>query len=125
MSASHLVVTGSLITASMACTVAGNLLLKLGSGERGVSTVWPFSLLNTKTFLGALVFCCAMVFYIMVLKRTSLNLAQSIFASQFVLVILAAYFVLGEAIGPYRWLGIGLIAAGLFVIAVAPSQPIP
>lgn len=122
MSAGHLIITTLLIVASMACTVIGNLLLKLGSGESGVSSIWPLNLLNLKTFSGALVFCCAMVFYIMVLKRTSLNLAQSIFATQFVLVILAAYFILGEAIGPYRWFGIGLIAAGLFVIAVAPSS---
>ena len=124
MIAGHIIVTGLLIVASMACTVAGNLLLKLGSGEPGVSPIWPLSLLNWKTFLGALVFCCAMIFYIMVLKRTSLNLAQSIFATQFVLVILAAFFVLGESIGPYRWFGIGLIAAGLFVIAIAPPSAI-
>jgi drug/metabolite transporter (DMT)-like permease len=56
----------------------------------------------------------------MVLKRTSLNLAQSIFALQFVLVIIAANVILGEAIGPQRWVGIGLIAAGLFVISMSP-----
>jgi len=114
-------VTGLLIIASMACTVVGNLLLKLGSGEAGIASVWPLNLLNVKTFSGALVFSLAMVLYIMVLKRTSLNLAQSIFATQFVLVIFAAHLYLGEAIGPYRWLGIAFIAAGLFVIALAPA----
>lgn len=114
--------TALLILASMACTVVGNLLLKLGSGESGILGFWPLNLLNAKTLLGAVVFSLAMVFYIMVLKRTSLNLAQSIFATQFVLVIFAAHFVLGEMIGPYRWLGIGFIATGLFIIALAPAQ---
>lgn len=114
--------TGSFVAASMVCTVVGNLLLKTGVQYRGVSTVWPFSLLNWHTLLGALSFCFAMVFYMMVLKRTALNLAQSIFALQFVLVILAANLILGEAIGPQRWVGIALIAAGLFVISVSPSN---
>ena len=104
----------------MACTVVGNLLLKTGVQQPGVSTVWPLSLLNVRTALGAMTFCFAMVFYMMVLKRTALNLAQSIFALQFVLVIVAANFVLNEPIGMQRWFGIALIAAGLFVISLTP-----
>jgi len=114
-------VTGLFVLASMACTVFGNLLLKTGVQHPGVATVWPLSLLNMRTALGAVSFCLAMIFYMMVLKRTALNLAQSIFALQFVLVIVAAYFILNEPIGTQRWLGIGLIAAGLFVIAMAPA----
>jgi drug/metabolite transporter (DMT)-like permease len=123
MSASVLV-TGSIITASMVCTVVGNLLLKTGAGQRGISSVWPLSLLNWHTFFGAIAFCIAMVLYLMVLKRTALNLAQSIFALQFVLVILAARFVLDEPIGIYRWMGIALIAVGLMVIALSPNTTI-
>ena len=114
-------VTGLFILASMSCTVVGNLLLKTGVQQPGVSTVWPLSLLNMRTFLGAVTFCFAMIFYMMVLKRTALNLAQSIFALQFVLVIIAANVVLHEAIGPQRWIGIGLIATGLFVISLTPA----
>ena len=114
-------ITGIYVLAAMACTVLGNLLLKTGVQHPGIATVWPLTLLNTRTALGAISFCFAMLFYMMVLKRTALNLAQSIFALQFVLVILAAYLVLNEPIGPQRWLGIGLIAAGLFVIAMSPA----
>ncbi len=114
-------VTGLFILASMSCTVVGNLLLKTGVQQAGVSTVWPLSLLNMRTFLGAVTFCFAMLFYMMVLKRTALNLAQSIFAMQFVLVIIAANVFLHEAIGMQRWLGIGLITTGLFVISLSPS----
>jgi drug/metabolite transporter (DMT)-like permease len=114
----NLFTNGILILASMSCTVIGNLLLKTGVQYPGVATTWPLSLLNGRTLLGALSFCCAMVFYMMVLKRTTLNLAQSIFALQFVLVIIAANVILNEPIGPQRWAGIGLIAAGLFVISL-------
>ena len=113
--------TGLLILASMACTIVGNLLLKTGVGEQGISTIWPFSLLNLKTFLGALVFCLAMVFYLMVLKTTALNLAQSIFSIQFVLVIVAANVILGEPISFYRWIGIAFVAIGLLLIAISPT----
>jgi drug/metabolite transporter (DMT)-like permease len=113
-------VTGLYIVASMSCTVVGNLLLKTGVQQQGVSTVWPLSLLNMRTFLGAITFSFAMIFYMMVLKRTALNLAQSIFALQFVLVIIAANVILHEPIGMQRWMGIGLIAAGLFVISLTP-----
>lgn len=115
-------VTGMFVLLSMSCTVVGNLLLKTGVGHRGVGSVWPFSLLNAYTLLGALSFVFAMLFYMMVLKRTALNLAQSIFALQFVLVIIAANVILQEPIGPQRWLGIGLIAAGLFVISLSPPS---
>lgn len=113
--------TGLYIIVSMSCTVIGNLLLKTGVHQPGISSVWPISLLNMRTAMGAISFCLAMIFYMMVLKRTALNLAQSIFALQFVFVIVAANFVLHEPIGMQRWLGIGLIAAGLFTISVAPQ----
>lgn len=119
-----ILVSGGIILASMSCTVVGNLLLKIGAGERGFGTAWPLTLLNWHTALGAMAFCMAMVLYLMVLKRTALNLAQSIFALQFVLVILAARFVLDEPIGVHRWIGIALIAAGLFVIAISSSSTI-
>jgi len=118
----NLVVNGLLILASMSCTVIGNLLLKTGVQQPGVAEIWPLSLLNARTVLGAVSFCFAMVFYMMVLKRTTLNLAQSIFALQFVLVIIAANVILNEPIGMQRWLGIGLIAAGLFVVSLTSSS---
>ena len=113
-------VTGLFIMASMACTVIGNLLLKTGVQQPGLSTIWPLSLLNIRTALGSVTFSFAMVFYMMVLKRIPLNLAQSIFALQFVLVIIAANVILREPIGTQRWMGVGLIAAGLFIISLTP-----
>ena len=114
----NLVINGIYILASMTCTVVGNLLLKTGVQYPGISSVWPLNLLNVRTMLGAMSFSFAMIFYMMVLKRTTLNLAQSIFALQFVLVIIAANVILHEPIGGQRWLGIGLIAAGLFVVSL-------
>ena len=114
----YLVINGIYILASMTCTVVGNLLLKTGVQYPGISTIWPLNLLNVRTMLGAMSFSFAMIFYMMVLKRTTLNLAQSIFALQFVLVIIAANVILHEPIGGQRWLGIGLIAAGLFVVSL-------
>jgi drug/metabolite transporter (DMT)-like permease len=121
----NFLISGAFVVASMTCTVVGNLLLKIGADQKGVNAIWPISLLNLQTFVAAILFCCAMVFYIMVLKRISLNLAQSIFAAQFVLVILAANLVLNEPIGLYRWIGIALIAFGMLVVAVSPASSLP
>ena len=118
----NILVIGATIAATLSCTVVANLLLKIGADERGVGTVWPLSMLNMHTFLGAVAFFMAMLLYLMVLKQTALNLAQSIFALQFILVIFAAHLILGEPIGMYRWLGIALISAGLLVIAISPSS---
>ena len=120
----NILVIGMTIAASISCTVVANLLLKVGAGERGIGTVWPISMLNMYTFLGAVAFFMAMLLYLVVLKQTALNLAQSIFALQFVMVIFAAHLVLGEPIGMYRWFGIALIAAGLLVIAISPSSTV-
>ncbi len=83
MMTGNIVVNGLLILASMSCTVIGNLLLKTGVQHPGIAAVWPFTLVNGRTVLGAVTFCFAMIFYMMGLKRTALNLAQSIFALQF------------------------------------------
>jgi undecaprenyl phosphate-alpha-L-ara4N flippase subunit ArnE len=63
----------------------------------------------------------AFLFYAMLLKRLPLSLAQAIMSMQFVLVIIAANFLLGEQIDAARWVGIALMAVGLAVIGFSPG----
>ena len=42
--------------------------------------------------------------------------AQSFLAAQYVGIIVAAVLILGEPISPLRWLGMGLIVAGMVVV---------
>lgn len=101
----------------IACTVAGNLLLKTGVGRPGIAAAWPLSLVNTYTVVGLVAFAVAVTGYAGLLRTLPLNVAQSIFSLQFVAVVLASSFVLGEPISPTRWLGIGMIATGVLVVA--------
>jgi drug/metabolite transporter (DMT)-like permease len=116
----HLI-TAFLILTSASCTVAGNLLLKIGADRRGIGSVWPLTVVNGHVILAASAFVCAFLFYAMLLKRLPLSFAQAIMSVQFVLVILAANVLLDESVGRVRWLGIALMAVGLAVVGVSPD----
>lgn len=95
-------------------TVLANILLKTGAT---LAHPGQFEhLLNWRIILGLCSFAVAACFYILVLQWLPLNVAQSFTAAQFVAVILASALVLSEPIGPGQWLGISLIALGIFLV---------
>jgi undecaprenyl phosphate-alpha-L-ara4N flippase subunit ArnE len=103
------------LLAMIACTVAANLLMKLGSGDARSPLL--FDLLSWRTVLGLSVFGCAGLFYAWVLRVLPLNVAQSYAAAQFVAVIIASRLILSEPIPLTRWAGISMIALGIVVVA--------
>jgi multidrug transporter EmrE-like cation transporter len=107
-----------LIIAAISCTVIGNLLLKIGAGKPGIFDIWPLNIINLYVIGGIISFATGLLFYTLVLKKLPLNIAQSIFSVQFVFVILAANFFLDEPIQLLRWVGIAIVAIGLFVISL-------
>ncbi len=101
--------------AMIGLTVTANLLLKTGAMAGGPGQ--PIShLLNWRVALGLVSFGLAACFYILILQRLPLNVAQSFAAAQFIAVILASAWLLSEPIGFSQWLGISLIAAGIAVV---------
>jgi len=105
-----------LIVATISCTVVGNLLLKIGAGKPGIYSVWSLNIINFYVIGGALSFGLGLLFYTLILKRIPLNLAQSIFSVQFVIVILASSIFLHEQIQLLRWVGIAFVTIGLLII---------
>jgi len=105
-----------LIIATISCTVLGNLLLKTGADKPGMYAVWPFNIINIYVVLGAVSFGLGLLFYTMILKRMPLNIAQSIFSIQFIVVIIASSVFLNELIPLMRWVGFAFVAVGLFII---------
>jgi undecaprenyl phosphate-alpha-L-ara4N flippase subunit ArnE len=103
------------LLAMIACTVAANLLMKLGSVDARSPLL--FDLLSWRTVCGLAVFGCAGLFYAWVLRLLPLNVAQSYAAAQFVAVILASRLVLGEPVPLARWVGISMIMGGILVVA--------
>lgn len=96
----------------VADNAAGNLLLKLGSDSqsaRGLVFGIPW-----QTLTGIACFGSGILFYAWALKQFDLHVAQIIVSVQYVVVIFLANRLLGEHISPAQWLGIALIAAGLF-----------
>jgi len=82
----------------IAFTVAANLMLKLGAGVPEAQRV--FGLLGSKSVAGLALFGCGGLVYALLLRRVPLSIAQSFTAVQFVGVVLAESFVLGEPISP-------------------------
>lgn len=96
-------------------TIAANLLLKIAAGRTDLPAL--FGLVNLYTVIGFGAYGCAGVVYAWLLKSLPLNVAQSFAAAQFIAVIVASALVLAEPIGLLRWVGIGMISAGIFVVA--------
>jgi drug/metabolite transporter (DMT)-like permease len=100
--------------AMISFTVLANILLKTGAVLASPGQL--HQLFNWRVILGLGSFALAAVFYVLVLQWLPLNVAQSFAAAQFVAVILASAWLLSEPIGPTQWLGIVLIALGIFVV---------
>jgi drug/metabolite transporter (DMT)-like permease len=102
--------------AMIAFTVAANLILKLGAVAPPAERLL-FGLLGWKSIAGLALFGCGGLIYAFLLREVTLNTALSFTAAQFVGVIIAANLVLGEPISA-RWLGIGCICFGIFVVGL-------
>lgn len=67
---------------------------------------------------GMTAYALALCMYLMLLARVPLNVATSIAALNFVAVLLASRFVLGEPIPPLRYVGFGCILLGIYVVSL-------
>ncbi|MDC7706753.1 EamA family transporter [Vogesella sp. LYT16W] len=94
-------------------TIAANLMLKIGAERYNGNLA---ELLNIKIFFGLAFFGMAAFFYILILTKIPLNVAQSFATIQFIAVIMAAHFFLGEPIDATRALGIFLIFCGILLV---------
>jgi multidrug transporter EmrE-like cation transporter len=103
------------LLAMILCTVAANLLMKLGSQDAPSPLL--LGLFSWRTASGLAAFGCAGLFYAAALRYLPLNVAQSYAAAQFVAVILASKLVLGEAVPLGRWFGISMIMGGILIVA--------
>ena len=98
-------------------TAVGNILMKLGASvplaERPI-----FGIVAWQSCAGIGIFAGAVIVYAFLLQWLPLSVAQSFAAFQFVAVILASAWFLGEPISLLRWLGIALITIGIVTVGV-------
>jgi drug/metabolite transporter (DMT)-like permease len=114
-------VVSASIFSMLGLMVAGSLLMKLGASGDPAKR-WFFSLVGTQSIIGIGCYGIALVLYAWLLKQVPLNVMQSLTAAQFIAIIVLSAVFLAEPIPPMRWVGIGLIAAGLWIVAMTVNR---
>lgn len=108
------------LAAFVVLTVFGNLFLKRGALELSplgfnVDTLIA-AVKSGNVWLGVVLYSFAAVSWFVSLSLVPLNLAITVSACIYVLVVLMAFFIFQEAIPPLRWTGIAIVFSGLIVI---------
>ena len=114
-----LILTGVLLNA------AAQLLLKAGTNTLGVITpnltnslVLVSTIATNPHFLGG--FACygiSVLVWIMALSRVPVSIAYPMLSIGYVVNAIAAWYLFGEMLSSGRWLGIGFILIGVYLLA--------
>ncbi|OPZ60106.1 MAG: 4-amino-4-deoxy-L-arabinose-phosphoundecaprenol flippase subunit ArnF [Deltaproteobacteria bacterium ADurb.Bin510] len=111
-----------LIILSIILGAAGQIFLKLaadGCAEHTSNLDFYLSLAaNHNTWLGALTYGLSFMLWLKVLARFELSYARPLVGLSYVIVAALSLIVLGERPSALRWLGIGLVTAGVIVIGL-------
>ncbi len=115
-----------LMTGVLLNTVA-QLLLKAGTNALGVITLsresWFDTLWRMGTqghfVAGVAVYMVSLVVWIMGLSRVPVSVAYPMLSLGYVINAIAAYYLFGEALTTAKWLGIGFIILGVWLVARA------
>ena len=104
---------------------AAQLLLKAGTNATGVITLtrdnWSETLARMATeghFVAGIVFYgVSVVVWIIGLSRVPVSIAYPMLSLGYVVNAIAAYYLFGEGVTLARWLGIGFIVVGVWLVA--------
>ncbi len=92
----------------------GQLLFKLGLRSLGIPGIFAYYL-----SIGIVAYLVSTVIYFYVLSRKSLSWVYSFGGLSYIFASFFAFFILGEAISPLRWFGIGAIVVGVALIGIS------
>ena len=111
-----------LIALSIAMGVSGQTMIKLGTLSAANLPAEPVARLllvlrSPWVLLGLMMYGIGALSWVLVLSRLDLSIAYPFLALNFVLVALISWLLLGESIPGLRWVGIGCICVGIFLIA--------
>lgn len=115
---------GFLMTGVLLNAVA-QLLLKAGTNALGVISFtrdnWPglaWRMATEHHFIGGVAcYVASLVVWIVGLSRVPVSVAYPLLSLGYVINAVAAYYLLGESLTLSRWLGIGFIVAGVWLVA--------
>jgi len=119
VSAFAFLLTGVLLNA------AAQLLLKAGTNVLGVLTLTRDNWLDTLTRMatqgyfvaGAMFYAVSIVVWILGLSRVPVSVAYPMLSLGYVVNAIAAHYLFGESVSLSRWLGIGFIIVGVWLVA--------
>ena len=114
-----LLLTGVLLNAG------AQLLLKAGTNVLGVLTLsrdtWPDTLLRMATqrhfVLGTACYVLSLFVWILGLSRVPVSVAYPLLSIGYIVNAIAAHYLFGEDVTTTRWLGIGFIVVGVWLVA--------
>jgi drug/metabolite transporter (DMT)-like permease len=104
---------------------AAQLFLKGGTNRMGVITLtldnWPATIARMAGegffVAGVVLYGISLVVWIMGLSRVPVSIAYPMLSLGYIVNAIAAHYLFGEAVTAQRWLGIGFIVAGVFLVA--------
>jgi len=118
-SAFAFLITGVILNAG------AQLLLKAGTNALGVITLTPDNWFQTfwrmatqsHFVIGVACYMVSLVVWIMGLSRVPVSVAYPMLSLGYVINAVAAHYLFGEAVSATRWLGIGFIVLGVWLVA--------
>ncbi|HET9747991.1 MAG TPA: 4-amino-4-deoxy-L-arabinose transferase [Casimicrobiaceae bacterium] len=104
---------------------AAQLLLKAGTNRLGVVTLAPGDFTATLSRIaveghvlaGVALYGVSVVVWIAGLSRVPVSVAYPMLSLGYIVNALAAQYLFGEAVSVQRWLGIGFIVLGVWLVA--------
>ncbi|MEP7181727.1 MAG: SMR family transporter [Betaproteobacteria bacterium] len=113
------------LMAGVLLNAGAQLLLKAGTNALGVITLtkddWLDTVLRMATqvpfILGASCYVVSLFVWILGLSRVPVSMAYPLLSVGYVVNAVAAHYLFGEAVSATRWLGIGFIVVGVWLVA--------
>ena len=113
------------LMAGVLLNAIAQLLLKAGTNATGVLSLdgqsvgdlaWRMAT-QVHFALGVACYAISVVVWIFGLSRVPVSVAYPMLSAGYVVNAVAAHYLLGEAVTPSRWLGIGFIIVGVWLVA--------
>jgi drug/metabolite transporter (DMT)-like permease len=114
-----------LLSTGVLLNATAQLLLKGGTNRLGVITLhagnWTSMLVRMASegyfIAGAALYAASLVVWIIGLSRVPVSVAYPMLSLGYVVNAIAAHYLFAEAVTGQRWLGIGFIVVGVYLVA--------
>lgn len=113
------------LLAGVLLNAGAQLLLKAGTNALGVLSLtrdtWPDTLTQMATqryfLLGGACYVLSLFVWILGLSRVPVSVAYPLLSIGYIVNAIAAQYLFGETVTVTRWLGIGFIVVGVWLVA--------